>query len=117
MIPKIMYVSNICYVKFSEISFAAYTLSHHGNILTAEKAFVSLAYFNIMKNPLHQIPDFINFCISCYVSHMRIYNFLLKEEIDPEGVIRVSENSGIYNLDIKFIIHQNIPIHRLFLFI
>lgn len=40
-------------------SFATYVLSSPDNVLDAEKAFVSLSYFNLMRQPLNQLPGFI----------------------------------------------------------
>ena len=36
-------------------SFATFVLINESNILTAETAFVSLSYFNIMRRPLNQV--------------------------------------------------------------
>jgi hypothetical protein len=41
-------------------TFATYVLSSEKNILTAEKAFVSLALFNVLRVPLVQFPNVIN---------------------------------------------------------
>ena len=82
------------YFQIAIVSFAAYTMSSPDNILTAEKAFVSLAYFNILREPLEQLPALINSMIMCHVSHSRIYKFLLKRELDPNNVLRNSEDAG-----------------------
>ena len=78
----------LCYAQIALISFAVYVLSSPEHILTAEKAFVSLAYFNILRGPLQALPQLINNMIQCSVSHKRIYKFLLKDELDPNSVDR-----------------------------
>jgi len=47
-------------VKVCVTTFATYVLSSEKNILTAEKAFVSLALFNVLRVPLVQFPNVIN---------------------------------------------------------
>ena len=48
------------YITFSHqvslTTFAVYVLSSPDNVLDAEKAFVSLALFNIMRFPLNMLP-------------------------------------------------------------
>jgi hypothetical protein len=41
-------------------TFATYVLSSDANILTADKAFVSLAFFNLLRGPLVAFPSIIN---------------------------------------------------------
>jgi hypothetical protein len=48
------------FVKVCVTTFATYVLSSEKNILTAEKAFVSLALFNVLRVPLVQFPNVIN---------------------------------------------------------
>lgn len=47
-------------VKVGIATFATYVLSSSNNILTADKAFVSLALFNLLRNPLNAFPNVIN---------------------------------------------------------
>jgi hypothetical protein len=47
-------------VKVGITTFAAYVLSSTDNILTADKAFVSLALFNLLRNPLNAFPNVIS---------------------------------------------------------
>ncbi|CAF0918354.1 unnamed protein product [Adineta ricciae] len=63
-------------------TFATYVLSSENNILTAEKAFVSLALFNLLRFPLIVFPSIINSVIEANVSNKRIQKFLNSDEID-----------------------------------
>ncbi|CAF3925067.1 unnamed protein product [Rotaria sp. Silwood2] len=67
-------------------TFAAYVLSSENNILTAEKAFVSLALFNLLRFPLVVFPSIVNSIIEANVSNKRIQKFLNNEEIDEYAV-------------------------------
>jgi len=42
------------------VTFAVYVLSDENNILDAEKAFVSLSLFNILRFPLSMFPNVIS---------------------------------------------------------
>ncbi|EDQ90327.1 uncharacterized protein MONBRDRAFT_18722 [Monosiga brevicollis MX1] len=70
----------------SLVTFIAYTLS--GNTLTAEKAFVSLSLFNILRFPMAMLPMMITSLVEATVSVNRLRTFLLHEETDPSNVIR-----------------------------
>lgn len=53
-------VSVLCFVlQVSLTTFAVYTLSDSDNVLDAEKAFVSLSLFNIMRFPMSMLPNVI----------------------------------------------------------
>jgi hypothetical protein len=51
--------SNCFFLKVCIVTFATYVLSSKKNILTAEKAFVSLALFNLLRFPLVLFPNVI----------------------------------------------------------
>lgn len=70
----------------SLVTFITYTLM--GNDLTAQKAFVSLSLFNLLRFPLAMLPMMITALVEASVSLKRIRNFLLLEETDPNNVIR-----------------------------
>ncbi|CAF4606534.1 unnamed protein product [Rotaria socialis] len=74
-------------------TFAAYVFSSEDNILTAEKAFVSLALFNLLRFPLVVFPTIINSIIEANVSNKRIQKFLNNEEIDEAAVIKTAIDS------------------------
>lgn len=42
------------------MTFATYILSSDNNVLTADKAFVSLALFNLLRSPLVAFPSLIS---------------------------------------------------------
>lgn len=70
----------------SLVTFLAYTLA--GHTLTAQKAFVSLALFNLLRFPLAMLPMMISALVEASVSLKRIRTFLLLDEKDPNNVIR-----------------------------
>ncbi|KAL7678117.1 hypothetical protein ACOME3_004346 [Neoechinorhynchus agilis] len=68
----------------SAVTFAVYVA--RGNILDAEKAFVSLTLFNLLRFPLNMFASVATSIIQANVSMKRIENFLLLEEVDPSAV-------------------------------
>ncbi|UJR38757.1 hypothetical protein I4U23_031422 [Adineta vaga] len=72
------------------VTFATYVLSSNTNVLTAEKAFVSLALFNLLQTPLAKFPTTINSIVEASVSDQRIQKFLNYEEIDVDAVNKLS---------------------------
>lgn len=99
-------------------TFAVYVTVDKNNVLDAEKAFVSLSLFNILRFPLNMLPQvissivqvgmvgFIPFaCLEAYikcfyassqasVSLKRIQGFLSHDELDPDSVDRNSTAKG-----------------------
>ncbi|XP_013391801.1 multidrug resistance-associated protein 1-like [Lingula anatina] len=67
-------------------SFATYVLIDSKNVLTAEKTFVSLSLFNILRFPINMLPMMISFVVQANVSIKRLSNFLCNEDIDPNNV-------------------------------
>ncbi|KAL8585023.1 hypothetical protein ACOMHN_043659 [Nucella lapillus] len=67
-------------------TFAVYTLSDENNVLDAEKAFVSLSLFNIMRFPLSMLPNVITNIVQASVSLKRLQKFLDNDELDTEAV-------------------------------
>ena len=65
-------------------AFAYYVLA--GNTLTAQNAFVTLSYLNIMRMPLAMLPMMMVFLIQVNVSLKRINKFMNNEELDPFAV-------------------------------
>ncbi|UJR25517.1 hypothetical protein I4U23_006863 [Adineta vaga] len=74
-------------------TFATYVLSSEKNILTAEKAFVSLSLFNLLRFPLVVFPNIISSIIEANVSNQRIQKFLNNEEVDEYVVNEPSVDS------------------------
>ncbi|XP_052804271.1 multidrug resistance-associated protein 1-like isoform X1 [Mya arenaria] len=69
-------------------TFATYILIDDQNQLDANKAFVSLSLFNILRFPINLLPMIISYVVQCNVSLGRISRFLQNEDIDPNNVIR-----------------------------
>ncbi|XP_056096294.1 ATP-binding cassette sub-family C member 3 [Rhinichthys klamathensis goyatoka] len=69
-------------------TFAVYVTVDEKNVLDAEKAFVSLSLFNILRFPLNMLPQVISSIVQASVSLKRIQDFLSHDELDPENVDR-----------------------------
>ncbi|KFP32343.1 Canalicular multispecific organic anion transporter 2, partial [Colius striatus] len=67
-------------------TFSVYVSVNEKNILDAEKAFVSLSLFNILKFPLNMLPQVISNIAQTSVSLKRIQQFLSHDELDPNCV-------------------------------
>lgn len=67
-------------------SFATYVLIDPANVLDANKAFVSLSLFNIMKMPMAFLPMLITFTAMFFVSLNRVNKYLRCEELDKDAV-------------------------------
>ncbi|CAF0741409.1 unnamed protein product [Adineta ricciae] len=71
------------------LTFATYVLSSDKNILTADKAFVSLALFNLLRGPLNSFPNVISSVVEARVANARIQKFLNHQELDEAVVDKV----------------------------
>ncbi|XP_030629091.1 canalicular multispecific organic anion transporter 2 [Chanos chanos] len=69
-------------------TFAVYVTVDENNVLDAEKAFVSLALFNILRFPLNMLPQVISSIVQAGVSLKRIQSFLCHDELDPDSIDR-----------------------------
>ncbi|XP_029383998.1 canalicular multispecific organic anion transporter 2 isoform X2 [Echeneis naucrates] len=69
-------------------TFAVYVTIDENNVLDAEKAFVSLSLFNILRFPLNMLPQVISSIVQASVSLKRIQHFLCHDELDPDSVDR-----------------------------
>ncbi|KAM8945709.1 ATP-binding cassette sub-family C member 3 [Pelodytes ibericus] len=76
-------------------TFAVYVTVDEKNILDAEKAFVSLSLFNILRFPLNMLPQVISNLAQASVSVKRIQNFLANDELDPNAVNKDKTKPGI----------------------
>eukprot|EP01027_Heterolobosea_sp_BB2_P005362 GEZU01008213.1.p1 GENE.GEZU01008213.1~~GEZU01008213.1.p1 ORF type:complete len:1468 (-),score=330.07 GEZU01008213.1:1647-6050(-) len=76
-------------------TFGAYT-TFFGNTLTVPLAFVSLALFNNMRQPLAVFPETLSDSMLALISVQRLQRFLLAEELDgyPKTLMPGSEESG-----------------------
>ncbi len=77
-------------------TFATYVWMDDANILTAEKAFVSISYFNIIRHPMEWMPNFFNQITHTYISVGRLNSFLGAKEV--------------HDSDIDLPAHQNVAI-------
>ncbi|XP_069125383.1 multidrug resistance-associated protein 1-like [Argopecten irradians] len=66
----------------SLVTFAVYVLVDSNNILDAEKAFVSLSLFNILRFPLSMLPQVISNIVQVSVSLKRLQHFLDNEQLN-----------------------------------
>ena len=87
-------------------SFATFVLIDPSNVLDAQIAFVSLSYFNIMRQPLNQLPQLVVAMIQAQVSWERLNNYLNAAEVnqnnvthDDEGDTAVSMEHGTFTWD------------------
>ncbi|XP_061829744.1 multidrug resistance-associated protein 1 [Nerophis lumbriciformis] len=69
-------------------TFAVYVLVDEHNVLDAQKAFVSLALFNILRFPLNMLPMVISSMVQASVSLKRLRVFLSHEELQEDSVQR-----------------------------
>ncbi|XP_049823779.1 multidrug resistance-associated protein 1 isoform X4 [Aethina tumida] len=70
----------------SLVTFATYVLVDESNVLDANKAYVSISLFNILRFPLSMLPMMISNMVQTWVSVKRINKFLNEEELDPNNV-------------------------------
>ncbi|XP_054455373.1 ATP-binding cassette sub-family C member 3 isoform X2 [Anoplopoma fimbria] len=71
-------------------SFAVFVTVDENNVLDAERAFVSLSLFNILRFPLNMLPQVISSLVQASVSLKRIQHFLSHDELDPNSVDRTN---------------------------
>ncbi|XP_069884465.1 ATP-binding cassette sub-family C member 3 [Dipodomys merriami] len=76
------------------ITLGMYVCVDPNNVLDAEKAFVSVSLFNILKAPLNYLPLLISNLTQTSVSLKRIQNFLNQDELDPQCVERKNISPG-----------------------
>lgn len=67
-------------------TFTVYILIDENNVLDAQKAFVSLALFNILRFPLNMLPMVISSMVQASVSLKRLRVFLSHEELQEDSV-------------------------------
>uniref|UniRef100_A0A8C0F4S6 Multidrug resistance-associated protein 1 n=1 Tax=Bubo bubo TaxID=30461 RepID=A0A8C0F4S6_BUBBB len=84
-------------------TFAVYVTIDKKNVLDAQKAFVSLALFNILRFPLNMLPMVISSIVEASVSLKRLRVFLSHEELDPDSIIRgpITEGEFLFLLKIS----------------
>ncbi|XP_053069306.1 multidrug resistance-associated protein 1 isoform X4 [Acinonyx jubatus] len=75
-------------------TFAVYVTVNKNNILDAQKAFVSLALFNILRFPLNILPMVISSIVQASVSLKRLRIFLSHEELEADSIERKPGKDG-----------------------
>ena len=84
----------ICPKQVAIVTFATYSLVNLNNSderLTADKAFVALSLFYILRFPLAVLPTLILKLLQACTSIKRLREFLKNRELDPEAVEWTSE--------------------------
>ncbi|CAH1986538.1 unnamed protein product [Acanthoscelides obtectus] len=70
----------------SLVTFATYACVNTHEVLDAQKAYVSISLFNIIRGPLNMLPMVISNYIQATIALKRINDFLNAEELDPNNV-------------------------------
>ncbi|KAH9492692.1 Multidrug resistance-associated protein 1, partial [Bulinus truncatus] len=91
------------------LTFATYVLSDRTNVLDPQKAFVSLALFNLLRVPLNYVSTIIIYTVQVFVSAKRINKFLIRPDLDtsnttwdPEAKHAVVVNAGSFTWDREY---------------
>lgn len=79
-------------------SFATYVLIDDRNVLDANKVFVSLSLFNIIRIPLAVLPMLITNLSQYIVAVKRINKFLESEEIDPDSIKPIDDEANVIRI-------------------
>nr|XP_020037160.1 multidrug resistance-associated protein 1 isoform X1 [Castor canadensis] len=84
-------------------TFAVYVTVDKNNVLDAQKAFVSLALFNILRFPLNILPMVISSIVQASVSLKRLRVFLSHEELEPDSIERrpMKDGGGTNSITVK----------------
>uniref|UniRef100_U3CT39 Multidrug resistance-associated protein 1 n=1 Tax=Callithrix jacchus TaxID=9483 RepID=U3CT39_CALJA len=84
-------------------TFAVYVTVEEKNILDAQKAFVSLALFNILRFPLNILPMVISSIVQASVSLKRLRIFLSHEELEPDSIERrpIKDGGGTNSITVR----------------
>ncbi len=84
-------------------TFATFVCWDPSNVLTAEKAFVSISYFSIIRHPMEWLPNFFNQITQAYVSIKRMNVFLgAKEVLDSDIDTPTDDKVSVDILNAKF---------------
>ena len=68
-------------------SFTTYVLIDGGQVLTAQKAFVTMSYLNIIRMPMAMLPFLVIALVQAGVSMQRVNQFMNCSELDEEAVL------------------------------
>ncbi|XP_064640179.1 multidrug resistance-associated protein 1-like [Lineus longissimus] len=92
---------NIAPFLVSLSTFAVYVMSSPDHVLDAERAFVSLSLFNILRFPLFMLPMMISTLVQASVSLKRLLKFLKLDELDLSSVSRSSGHKAEHAIRIE----------------
>ncbi|GFR98147.1 multidrug resistance-associated protein 1 [Elysia marginata] len=67
-------------------TFATYVLVSESHYLDADKAFVALSLFNLLRFPISLLPMLVSFVVQASVSVKRIGKFLRQDDLDTSSV-------------------------------
>ncbi len=84
----ISFVWNNVPILFTLAAFTTFIFIDDENILTADKAYVSISYVNILRLPMVILPYMVIGLVQCKVSLDRLNSFMNNEELDPTAVKR-----------------------------
>ncbi len=90
----ITFIWNNVPILFTLASFTVYIFMDDDNLLTADKAYVSISYINILKLPMVIIPYLVIALVQSKVSLDRINVFMNNEELDTTAVIKGDVDAG-----------------------
>jgi len=79
-------------------SFATYVLIDPSNVLDAQRVFVSLSLFNIIRIPLALLPMLITNLSVFLVSVRRINKFLESDEVDPSSIKQIDNDGNVIKI-------------------
>uniref|UniRef100_UPI0037E78B7D multidrug resistance-associated protein 1 n=1 Tax=Semicossyphus pulcher TaxID=241346 RepID=UPI0037E78B7D len=82
-------------------TFSVYVLIDEHNVLDAQKAFVSLALFNILRFPLNMLPMVISSMVQASVSLKRLRVFLSHEELQEDSVEHRAEAGSPHSITME----------------
>ena len=103
MICFVLYLCWLTFVLVFKVALATFGtfVATSGEPLTAERAFVALSLFNILRFPLTMLPNLISNIVQASVSLKRLSKFLQNDEIDPDNLeTREQAASGMYYSDV-----------------
>ena len=87
------------YLLFFQVALATFGtfVATSDEPLTAERAFVALSLFNVLRFPMSTLPNLISNIVQASVSLKRLSTFLQYDEIDPDNLeTREQAASGVY---------------------
>lgn len=80
-----------------------YTFVSGSQYLDPGTAFVALALFNILKQPMNFLPNCISELVQGHVSLKRLRDFLSYEELSPSDINRNTEEGNCFSLNKLFV--------------